>query len=225
MAKEFANSQDLVSVKNIRDETLILKDGSYRQILMVQGVNFSLKSEEEQNVITQAYQNFLNSLEYSLQIIIHSRKINIQKYLQDLDKRMQEEQSPLLQNQISEYREFVRKFVQENAIMEKSFLLVVPWFPPLSVKSSSFNIPFLGGKKTAPQEQEENEAAFKENLLQLRERVTEITEGLASIGLEAIILTDEQLVELLYNFHNPETVEKEGLPIGGEEQKIPNAGK
>jgi type IV secretory pathway VirB4 component len=221
VAKEFANSQDLVSIKNIRDNTLILKDGSYRQILMVQGVNFSLKSEEEQNMITQSYQNFLNSLEYSLQIIIHSRKINIQKYLNDLDKRMQEEPSPLLQNQISEYKEFVRKFVEENAIMEKTFLLVVPWYPPLAVKPSALPIPFLGKKKDLPQEEQENEAAFKENLLQLRERVTEITEGLAAIGLETLVLSDEQLLELLYNFHNPETVEKEGLPI--EQQK--NAGK
>lgn len=213
MAKEFANSQDLVSIKNIRDNTLVLKDGSLRQILMVQGTNFSLKSEEEQNVITQGYQNFLNSLEYAVQIVVHSRKINIQKYLNDLDKRMQEEPSPLLQNQISEYKEFVRKFVQENAIMEKTFLLVIPWFSPMVGKPSSFSIPFLGGKKTAPQEAMEDEATFKENLLQLRQRVTEVTEGLAGIGLEAILLSDEELIELLYNFHNPETVEKETLPL------------
>jgi hypothetical protein len=193
---------------------------------MVQGVNFSLKSEEEQNVITQGYQNFLNSLEYSLQIVIHSRKINIQKYLNDLDKRMQDEPSPLLQNQISEYKEFVRKFVEENAIMEKTFLLIVPWHPPLAVSSSSFPIPFLGSKKPPAQEEELNDAAFKENLLQLRERVAEITEGLATMGLEAIVLADEELIELLYNFHNPETIEKESLPMEkGVETPKPNAGQ
>lgn len=221
MAKEFANSQDLLSVANVRENTLILKDGSYRQVLMVQGVNFSLKSEEEQNVITQGYQNFLNSLEYSLQIVIHSRKINVQKYLNDLDKRLQEEPSPLLQNQISEYKEFVRKFVEENAIMEKTFLIVVPWHPPLAVKTSSLPIPFLGGKKSAPREAQENEASFKENLLQMKQRVEEITEGLASMGLEAIVLSDEELVELLYNFHNPETIEKENLPA----ESAPKNGK
>jgi len=225
VVKEFANSQDLVSVENIHENTVVLKDGSLRQILMVQGINFSLKSEEEQNVITQAYQNFLNSLEYSVQITIHSRKINIQKYLNDLDKRMQEESSPLLQNQISEYKEFVHKFVQDNAIMEKTFLLVVPWFPPFVRKPSSFSIPFLGNKKTVPQENLENEAVFKENLLQLRQRVTEVTEGLAGIGLEAIVLSDQELIELLYNFHNPETIEKETLPMPDRQAGMPDAKK
>lgn len=214
MAKEFANSQDLVAVENVHDSTLILKDGSLRQILMVQGLNFSLKSEGEQNVITQAYQNFLNSLDFSAQIVIHSRKINIDKYLADLEGRMREEQSPLLQNQISEYREFVKKFVQDNAIMEKSFLFVVPWYPPaLSAKASSFPIPFLNKKPDAKQIETEDAQAFQQNLLQLRQRTTEVSEGLAGIGLESIVLSDEELIELLYNFYNPETIEKESLKL------------
>ena len=127
MPKDFANSQDLVFLDEVRDSTIVLKDGTMRQVVMVSGINFSLKSEGEQSAITAGYQNFLNSLDFPIQIIIHSRKINIEKYLSDMDARMREEQSPLLQNQISEYREFVRKFVEENAIMGKSFLVVVPY--------------------------------------------------------------------------------------------------
>ncbi|MEK7608373.1 MAG: hypothetical protein AAB495_02245, partial [Patescibacteria group bacterium] len=119
MATDFANSQTLVEIADIRNNTVILKDGTLRKVLIVGGVNFSLKSQQEQDLITGAYQNFLNSLDFPFQTIIHSRKINIQKYLDDLEKRRVEEPSPLLQNQIAEYREFVHQFIQENAIMEK----------------------------------------------------------------------------------------------------------
>lgn len=212
MAQEFANSQDLVSVEEIKEDTLILKDGSYRQILMVQGTNFSLKSPEEQEAITSSYQNFLNSLDFGIQIIIHSRKINVEKYLTDLDKRIQAEPSPLLQNQISEYKDFIGKFVHENAIMEKSFLVVIPWHPAITVKGKSFNLPFMA-KKNPEKDREEDQETFIQNLQQLKQRATQIMEGLSAIGLESIVLTNQELIELLYNFYNPEAIEKESLNL------------
>lgn len=211
MAEKFANSQDLVQVKKIENDTLILKDGSMHQILMVQGTNFSLKSEEEQNMLTASYQNFLNSLDFGIQISIHSRKLNIQKYLDDLDQRAQAEPSPLLQNQIGEYKEFVRKFVQDNAIMEKTFLVMVPWYPAVISASGGLSLPFMK-KKPADQKQaeERSEQDFQQNLLQLKQRVGQVMEGLTAVGLESLVLTDQELTQLLYNFYNPETVEKEG---------------
>lgn len=219
MPKEFANSQDLVQVEKVRDNTLILKDGSYRQILMVQGTNFSLKSLDEQDALTASYQNFLNGLDFGIQILIHSRKINVQKYLDDLTGRMNSEPSALLQSQISEYKDFVAKFVEENAIMEKTFLIVIPWYPPAAIKSSSFSsIPFFGKKKDAKQENIESEEDFTQNLLQLKQRTTQVMEGISGMGLESIVLSDQELIELVYNFYNPETVEKETL-------NLPNEGK
>src|SRR4051812_28542163 len=105
MSPTFANAQDLVALKEIRDNTLVLKSGELRQILMVGGINFSLKSESEQNVITEGYQNFLNGLNFPIQIIIHSRKINVEKYLESLTERRGQEPSALLQDQIAEYQE------------------------------------------------------------------------------------------------------------------------
>jgi len=121
MPGNFASAQDLVSVDEIREDVVLLKDGSLRQVVMVGGVNFSLKSEGEQNLIIGGYQNFLNSLNFPIQIIIHSRKINIENYLKQLEERKQVESSGLLQDQIEEYREFVRQFVSEHAIMVKTF--------------------------------------------------------------------------------------------------------
>lgn len=210
---DFSNSQDLVEVEEVKEDTLVLKDGSYRQILMVQGTNFSLKSPDEQDTITSAYQNFLNSLDFSIQIVIHSRKINVQKYLDDLDKRIQAEPSPLLQNQISEYKDFIGKFVADNAIMEKSFLVVVPWHPPVVSAKSISGLPFLGKKKDRSKTEAEDKEFFAQNLLQLKQRVNQVMEGLSSIGLESIVLSTQEIIELLYNFYNPETTEKESIKL------------
>ncbi len=220
--KQLSNTQDLVAIEEIHDNTVILKNGAMRQVLMVGGMNTALKSEEELNLITTSYQNFLNSLDFSLQIIVHSRKVNIEKYLSSLEERRRLEQSAILQSQISEYKEFIAGFVRENDIMEKTFLVVVPFSPSgLAGVASASGIaklfPFFGSKSGAKEakakEGAEKEASFKESLGQLNQRVNQIVEGLRAIDLEAAVLGDEALIELFYNFYNPETVERENLNV------------
>lgn len=217
--QDLGNSLDLVDIKEIRSNTVILKDGGLRQVIMVGGVNFALKSELEQNIIVQAYQTFLNGIDFPLQILIHSRKVNIDKYIAGLLKRKDVEESPILQNQIDEYAEFVKGFVQKNAIMEKTFIVVVPFYP-LSVlgagKSMLSSLPFFGKKKTAESEakdQGETERIFKENVAQLTQRVTQVMSGILGMGLEATLLEDEALIELFYNFYNPQTIERQDMPL------------
>ena len=208
---QFANAQDLVAIEEIRDNIVVHKNGSLHQVLIVGGVNFALKSEAEQSVITAAYQNFLNSLSFSLQIMVHSRKINIEKYLAELEERKRSEPSPLLQDQIGEYREFIHKFVSENEIMAKTFFVVVS-FVPIELPSRetlSRLIPFFGNKPDTEAQKRERDADFNEHAAQLRQRVTQVADGLSGIGLEAIPLTTRELIELFYNFYNPETTEKE----------------
>lgn len=206
----FGNSEQLVAISDVIQNTVILRDGSLRQIIMVGGTNFSLKSEEEQNLLVSSYQNFLNSIDFPLQILIRSRKINIQKYLADLDGRVREETSPLLQNQIGEYREFVRQFVAENAIMEKSFFVVIPWYSHLGAKKSQPKnlIPFFRKKESGPP-QDEHKELLKANLPQLAQRVEQVMAGLAGLELDTMLLGDEALLELFYNFYNPGTTSKE----------------
>ncbi len=222
MPKNFGNTQDLVDIKEIREGTVLMKNGGLRQIIMVSGVNFALKSETEQNLITGSYQNFLNGIDFPLQIVVHSRKVNIEKYLEGLARRSADEPSPLLQNQAEEYQEFIRGFVQKNAIMEKTFLVIVPFYPivvPTKESVGGFlpSLPFTGPKKVNREREakarEATDAHFYENLQQLKQRVSQVVEGLFSMGLEAVILNDEQLIELFYNFYNPETVEKEGINL------------
>src|SRR3989338_8842765 len=129
MAKESQPTQKFIDIQSVRENTLILKNGSLRKILMVSGVNFDLKSEEEQGLITYAYQNFLNSLDFSIQIFVHSRRLNIEEYLKKLESRAKDEPNELLKTQLNGYREFVSSFVSQNPIMAKTFFLVVPFDP------------------------------------------------------------------------------------------------
>jgi type IV secretory pathway VirB4 component len=210
-----ANSQTLVEIDGVKDGIVILKTGELRRIVMVGGLNFALKSEAEQNIITQGYQEFLNSLSFPLQILIHSRKINIEKYLTTLDSRRAEEKSGLLQDQITEYQEFIRSFVSDNAIMEKTFFVVIPFLPIALPSKDTFTnlIPFF--KKSEAQKTESQAAqdtAFEEAKAQLTQRVSQVVEGLTILGLDAEPLEDDAVVELFYNFYNPESVEKDHLP-------------
>jgi type IV secretory pathway VirB4 component len=213
MRGDFGDTKELIEIKEIKSNTVILKNGSLRQILIVGGINFSLKSEEEQQVILSAYQNFLNSLEFPIQIVIHSRRINIEKYINNLIEIKNRETSPLLQSQIEEYIEFIRGFVKENSIMSKNFFVIVP-FSPTDIKiNKGFidKIPFFSSTKNKPEAKESTEEKedFEHNLSQINQRTSRIIEGLASMGLDAMLLNDEQLIELFYNYYNPETVEKE----------------
>ena len=221
--QDAGNSLDLVDIQEIKQSTVIVKDGSFRQIVMVGGVNFSLKSEMEQNIITQGYQTFLNGIDFPLQILVHSRKVNIDKYIQTLMDRREGEQSPILQNQIDEYTKFVQGFVEKNAIMEKIFLVVVSFYPTSALpgaKSVSGVFSMFGKKKTpaaeTAQRAEEADKLFSEGLAQLSQRVSQVKSGLLNIGLEATVLDDEQLIELFYNFYNPQTVEHERAPVARE---------
>jgi len=225
---EFGNSLDLVDIEEIRGNVVIMKDGSLKQIVMVGGVNFALKSEMEQNIITQGYQNFLNSIDFPLQVVIHSRKVNIDRYTQSLIARKDSEESALLKSQIDEYVEFIKGFIQKNAIMEKTFLVVVPFYPlgiASSKKAVSTFLPFLGNKKPETKDaagktktDAEREQIYKENLAQLDQRTGQVMSGLAGIGLEVTVLENDALIELFYNFYNPQTIERENITVPNGQQ-------
>ncbi|MEK9180477.1 MAG: hypothetical protein AAB897_03635 [Patescibacteria group bacterium] len=220
MPKDLGNTQDLVAIEEIKEDTVVLKGGALRQIIMVSGVNFALKSEVEQNVITQSYQNFLNGLDFNIQIVIHSRKVNVEKYLGIITRFEEMATVPLIKNQASEYKEFIRSFVSKNAIMEKTFLVLVPFasvaLPSAESVTSGISLPFFkkkDAKETEAKAKEASEERFKEDLAQLRQRTTQVVDGLYSVGLESVVLNTEQLIQLFYNFYNPETIERENMEI------------
>ncbi len=203
-------TQQFVDVEEIKEDMVILKNGSLRRVLMVSGINFELKSEEEQNVITFSYQNFLNTLDFSLQTVIHSRKLNIQGYLDVLRDREKEEENELLKNQISEYVEFIREFVEMNAVMTKTFFAIVPYDPVIIPKQGKSLLGFLNiGKSSGVT----TEQTMDQKMTQLNQRTDHVVSGLSQIGLRAVALNQKELIELFYNLYNPETVERKDLAI------------
>jgi len=217
-------TQNFVNLRGVKEGVLVLANGALRQILMVGGVNFDLKSEEERDAIIYSYQNFLNSLDFSIQIFTHSRKINIDKYIEGLNQRELKESNPLLRSQITEYREFIRAFVSENAIMQKSFFVVVPYdpvqLPEAGKKATKKIFTFLSKEKTSPIIKGEEELHIDQYLNQISQRTDQVVSGLNQVGLRAVPLNDDESIELFYNLYNPETTEKKGMTIANPSEQL-----
>ncbi len=205
MAEEAAQaSQDFVPIKEVRDGIVVLKDGSLRGILIASSLNFALKSADEQNAIISQFQNFLNSLEFSIQISIQSRELDIRPYVALLENQLENTTNDLMQIQIREYIEFVKSFVDASNIMTKNFFVVVPYGKP-TIQSGSNLLSKLLGKKQTTQEDETN---FEEALSQLEQRMTVVGQGLVRSGVRVIKLDTEELIELYYKIFNPGEQEK-----------------
>ena len=210
--QEVIPTQEFINIQSIENDTVMLKNGNLRKVLLVSGTNFNLKSEEEQGMIIYAFQGFLNSLDFSIQFFIHSRKLNIEDYLEKLGERELQEENELLKNQIREYQEFIKNLVAQNAIMRKQFFVVIPYDVtqlPRAGMDLSDKILGLFGKKKSGENQENKE--LKEQLEQLDQRIDHVVNGLHQIGLRAVPLDKEELLELFYNLYNPATTEKKGV--------------
>lgn len=201
--KKFSPTQDFVPIKAVRDGIVILKDGSMRAILMTSSINFALKSEEEQTAILIQFQNFLNSLEFSIQIFIQSRDLDIRPYLANLEELYKQQTSDLMRIQTKEYIEFVKNFVGATNIMVKRFFIVVPYSKTILSPGSSMS-PLKKGKETT----EETSAHFEENRSQIEQRISVIEQGLARTGIRILSLGTEEIIELFYKLFNPGDLSK-----------------
>ncbi len=206
-----ASAQQFLAVDSIREDVIVLKDGGLRVILMCSSFNFALKSTDEQDATIFQYQNFLNALDFPLQIVIQSRRINIEPYLETLAERAREEESELLRIQISEYIEFIKSFVAGTNIMSKTFYVVVPFTPAILEKKGRF------AKILSLLSAERNGAAldaraFEERKHQLWQRVDTVIEGLQRFGIRSVPLNTEELIELFYGLYNPTEFEKAVTP-------------
>lgn len=203
------SAQRFLSLAEIKQDTLIMKDGTLRAILMVSSINFALKNEDEQNATISAYVSFLNSIEHPLQVVIQSRELYIQPYLQDLLKREREQNNELLRAQIADYRSFVSELVEMGEIMSKNFYVVVP-YDPLSNKQKSFwsRLSEVFNPITTVKLKAER---FAKRKYDLDQRVRQVESGLRSIGLEVVRLDTQSLVEVLYSTYNPDIALTERL--------------
>ncbi|MDB5238237.1 MAG: hypothetical protein JWM46_507 [Candidatus Kaiserbacteria bacterium] len=194
------STQDFVPISEVRDGVVMLKDGGLRAILLASSINFALKSEDEQTAFIVQFQNFLNSLDFSVQIFVQSRMLDIRPYVATLEAAYKEQLDDLMRIQIREYIEFVKSFTEAANIMTKNFFVVVPYAPTISKKGSGLTSMLPFGKK---QSSEEENKSFEEQVSQLEQRIGIVQQGLIRTGVRTVQLGTEEAIELLYKMFNP----------------------
>ncbi len=202
-----ASTQDFLDFEQIREGVIILKNKAMRAVLIASSLNFALKSQEEQNAILYQFQNFLNSLDFSCQILVRSRKINIVGYLDKLKEIGKKEENELLKIQIEEYRKFIESLMAGGQIMEKTFYIVVP-FNLLEAQREKTEKKYKLPLKIPLLTEEE----FQRCKVQLWQRVEFIILGLRRCGLQVAPLTTIELIEFLWSFYHPLEAERGYYP-------------
>ena len=202
------STQEFLPVSEVRDGVIVLKDGSLRTILLASSLNFALKSDDEQTAFIIQFQNFLNSLDFSVQIFIQSRMLDIRPYIATLEVAYKEQLNDLMRIQIREYIQFIKSFTEAANIMTKNFFIAVPYSPSITINRKGIlsALPF-GKKKTNT---EESNRTFEQNVSQLEQRVAIVQHGLVRTGVRTVQLGTEEAIELLYKMFNPG---EEGKPM------------
>ncbi|MFA6428632.1 MAG: hypothetical protein WCW02_03790 [Candidatus Buchananbacteria bacterium] len=202
-------TQRFVEIAEIKENTVILKDGSLRAVLLVSSLNFDLKSEEEQQAIIGNYVGFLNMLDFPLEIVIQSRQLNIDAYLLDLNKKERQQSNELLRLQIADYSQAIKELIKLGQIMTKRFYVVVP-YSSKALKRRGFweRIASLFFTTAALRLEEQR---FRTYYHELDRRIEKVLAGLSGIGLRAAQLDTVSLIELFYNTYNLDLAEKQKM--------------
>lgn len=203
------STQIFLNISEIKSDAVILKDGSLRAVLLVSSVNFALKSEDEQNALVSAYVTFLNYLDFPIQIVIQSRKLNIDNYLKRLESSERELTNELLKRQIVNYKAYIKELVDLGDIMTKRFFIVIPYSPFEDKKRGFFSklSTIFKPVKIIQLKQEK----FDKYLYELNQRVEHVNMNISSLGLTVVRLDTQSLIELYYSIYNPKLAENEKL--------------
>lgn len=205
-ANAAASTQTHLRIGEIRGNVLVLKNGGTRVVLKTSSINFNLKSEQEQEAIISAYQGFLNSLEFPIQIIVRSKKLDIDNYIEQVKGLGEKQENTLLQEQTYEYAEYIRKLVEYADIMEKEFYVVIPYDPGRVTGKGNLMQSFF--QRLAPKDSytdvKRRHAEFNNLKKSIVQRVNIVKSGLEHCGLKVTQLNTQELIELFYNSYNPD---------------------
>ncbi len=220
MAKPKVNNpnstQNTLQIAEIRDGIVIMSDGSFRAVLMVKSINFDLMSQGEQESVEYAYQSFLNSLYFPLQIFIRSQKVDLRSYIDKLDKIRTEHDNMLLALLMDDYIGYIDALSQQTNIMDKKFYIVVPYFPHVDAqKALTQSKDFFSGVAGLFSSKEPhvviNEAELEKAKAELRNRIQSVLSGLMQCGVQGLPLDTQELIELYYDTYNPDTAVRQPL--------------
>jgi len=211
------STQNTLHISEIRDGIVIMNDGSYRSVIMAKSINFDLMSPEEREAVEYSYQGFLNSLYFDIQIYVRSLKIDMRPYLEKLEKLKTEQENMLVALMTEDYIGYIEALSQETNIMDKKFYVIIPYFPTLALDK-----PLEAGKKVAggflnllkPKKTPVitiNEADLEKAKQELKNRVQSVINGLNQTGVQALPLDTQELIELYYDYYNPDTATRQQL--------------
>jgi len=210
------STQNTLEIAEIRDGLVIMNDGSFRSVIMVKSINFDLMSQDEQESVEYSYQGFLNSLYFPIQIFMRSQRVDLQPYIEKLDKIRMQEDNMLLAMLMEDYVGFIGSLSEQTNIMDKKMYVVVPFFPVDTVqKALTQSKDFLSGlgnlfnKKTT--HVVINAAILDKAKEELRNRVEAVLAGLRQCGIQGLPLDTQELIELYYDTYNPDTATRQQL--------------
>jgi hypothetical protein len=209
--KQIAATQKFLRIRGIRDGIVILESGAMRCAVLVSSINFALMSPDEQNAKLFAFQDFLNSLEFPIEIIVQTRTLNISQYLEKIKEAERMQENELLRRQISTYSEYISSLVEEANITTKHFYVVVPYSPPVAGGPSGGPFGKLKSLFSPAAKVEKEFETFEKSKEELYGRVSIVIAGLRGMGLRAAPLDTQEFVELLYSWYNPEVSTTEVL--------------
>lgn len=204
-----SSTQEIIQISDIRDDMLILKDGTIRAVLMVSSINFALKNQDEQESIINAYNYFLNSISYPIQISIQSRALDIDEYILKLQQLAKQQTNELLRMQTLDYVQFVQELLVGQSIMSKKFFIIVPYSSVGDTKKGFFyRMTNVFSPNSVIKLKIKQLKEYKEQLMR---RIIHIQGGLETMGLQSVMLDTASLIELFYNCYNPDLSKRQKL--------------
>jgi len=207
------STQSTLLISELRDGLVIMKDGSFRAVVACQSINFDLMSEQEREGVEYSYQNFLNSLNFTVQILVRSQRVDIGPYIERLSTIRRNQDNMLLGVLMDDYINFIDLLSQEANIMDKSFFIIIPYYSSADAEKlveQTKNLFKAFGKK-APDVTRINRDTYNKAVDELNNRVESVISGLFQIGIQSVRLRTRELSELYYNFNNPDTAVREPL--------------
>ncbi len=207
--KNSVSTQQYLDIAEIKDDTVVMKDGTLRAVLLVSSINFSLKSEDEQNAVIASYVRFLNNLGFTLQIVIQSRELDIDNYLKYLENKEKEQTNQLLRVQTADYIDYIKELTSLGKIMNKRFMVIVPYNPLTDKRKGFFSL--IGEALKPATVIRLKEKTFTKYKEMLDRRIESVAGGLESMGVSVARLDTQSLIELYYRTYNPETAANEEL--------------
>ncbi len=211
-----ASTQLYLPIAEIKDSTVILKNGGLRSVLQTSSVNFNLKSEDEQNALIYSFQGFLNTLDFPVQILIRSRKLDVDNYIDGLYETASKQMNPLLKKQTMEYAEYIKKLVEYADIMEKNFFVIIPMDPMRAQGQNMFQQTLSSLRPNDSLEAiRQRHREFAKLRKKLNTRSDLIKSGLSSCNLRIEELDTKKLIELFFKIYNPITSRNQKFKDGG----------